>query len=115
MQSRRSCGVLATLMLRPALALVLVNLAAAPALAEPVLKQARDVDNDGKPEMVEVDATGEMRIGTKKLTVGPLTTAKLSGAQFRGSALLVLETSTEAIVIGQKSGAWGVIARTPIR
>ncbi len=112
MQSRRSCGVLATLMLRPALALVLLG---GTAMAEPLHKSVRDADQDGKPETVEVDATGEVRIGTAKVQVGALTSVtKISGGKFRGAAILVLETSTEAILIAHRGNAWSVVARTPI-
>ncbi len=98
--------------MRPALALVLATGTAA---AAPIVKQARDVDGDGKPEIVELDESGDLRIDdSKKLSIGAVKAAKLSVSQFKGNPLLVVDTGTEAILIERRAGTWRQVLRTPV-
>ncbi len=99
---------------RTALAVLALSTLGRTAAAEPVLKQLRDADHDGAPDVIEVDATGEVRIGALEVQIGPLTSAKISGASFRGAWLLVIETTTEVIIVELKNRTWSVVARAPI-
>jgi hypothetical protein len=97
--------------MRPALALVLATGTAA---AAPILKQARDLDGDGKPETVELDDSGELRIGNQKLAVGAAKAATIGVSQFKGNPIVVVDTGKEAVLLSLRGGTWRELLRTPV-
>lgn len=97
--------------MRPALALLLVS---GTATAAPIAQAAADLDGDGTPEAIELDASGELRIGTQKLALGKVRQAKLAVSQFRGAPIVVVDTGVEAVLVIKVQGRWHDTVRVGI-
>ncbi|HEY5920494.1 MAG TPA: hypothetical protein VIV11_02435, partial [Kofleriaceae bacterium] len=84
-------------------ALVLVCLTAT-AAAAPIATLTKDIDGDGTDDKVELDATGELRVTTKRgtstvaLTL-KATNAKLSGAVARGTPPTIIVNAADAAIV----------------
>lgn len=105
------------MLLRLAPALVLL-LAARGGLAAPIASQARDIDGDGAPEVLELASSGELSIesasGTSRVAIGGgIKRAKLSAAVVRGTPMIVVTTDQEAIVVAKTRAGYKVLVRTP--
>jgi hypothetical protein len=91
-------------------ALILI-LSTSTAAASPIATLAKDVDGDGSDDKVELDASGELRIETKKGT-GKValpfkaTRATLSGAVAAGVPSIVVQTIEDAYVTQYQGGKW---------
>jgi hypothetical protein len=57
---------------------------------------------------------GTLTIGNQPVALPGVNAGKVTTASFGGQPLYVVETGTEAIIVGQKNGAWRELARTPI-
>ena len=88
------------------------------AAAAPIAQLASDVDGDSTKDNVELDASGELRITTKKgidkVQVGAVSAAKLSAAIVQHTPTIVIQTDKEGIVLQRAGGGWKVLVRTPI-
>ncbi|HSD88789.1 MAG TPA: HEAT repeat domain-containing protein [Kofleriaceae bacterium] len=88
------------------------------AAAAPIAQIAADVDGDGSQDKLELDATGELRIATKKgsekVAVGAVPKATLAAALVKGTPTVLVQTDNEVIVLQRAGGAWKQLLRTPI-
>lgn len=88
------------------------------AAAAPVAALSEDVDGDGKPEVIELAADGQLKIAATQHRVAtqPITKATLAVAR-GGSVQLVVDVTTaagrEAVVL-DKSRGWREVVRFPL-
>jgi hypothetical protein len=99
-------------------ALLLVCLCAT-AAAAPVATLTKDIDGDSSDDQVELDATGELRITTKrgasKLEL-PIkaTRATLTAAIARGTPTIIVQTLDQAIAVQLAGSTWKQVVKTTI-
>src|SRR5437879_4825793 len=92
------------------IALVTLVVAAGTAHAAPIAQLETDLDGDGKPDPLELDASGAIRIGPTTVSLGtPVTHATLAAAQVEGTPTIVVTATTaagdEAFVLVRETGA----------
>ncbi len=94
-------------LVRSALVLLLVSNAAA---AAPLATLAKDVDGDGSADKIELDASGELRIESKrsggKIATPVRGSAKLVAAHARNVPTVLVLTDSEGFVYQRIGGAW---------
>ncbi len=89
------------------------------AAAAPIATLAKDVDGDNTEDKVELDASGALRIATRRGTSTlalPVraTRATLSAAIARGTPTIVVQTADQGIAVQLAGGAWKQVVKTKI-